>query len=262
MRACEKCFENNWKYKTIEDIIRATCNLCGHEVEFASRKKAGKAKQETELKEGSPCRKCGAKIILKEPKKHKTNTAYYFSAYYFCPKCKTMYMAEKFKVWNEAGEEKTKTTKGNQGGILDMIKATSEARPIALEDDNAPKQTFYCDAGTQNNGQFGNQKTVVVVTDVTGKVLVEEHIGDKTNNEGELIGILKATSLAPSHSVILSDSQLAVNWAKGRYKTRIDRLKPLVTEVKNAVKEKGVEVKWIPREENQAGIYIENTHSL
>jgi DNA-directed RNA polymerase subunit M/transcription elongation factor TFIIS len=38
MRPCEKCLENNWTYEKIEDTIRATCKLCGYEVEFAARK--------------------------------------------------------------------------------------------------------------------------------------------------------------------------------------------------------------------------------
>lgn len=39
MSSCRKCLENNWKYDVIENIIRATCQSCSNEVEFASRKK-------------------------------------------------------------------------------------------------------------------------------------------------------------------------------------------------------------------------------
>lgn len=38
MRNCAKCFENYWRYEVIEDMIRATCNLCEHEVEFPKKK--------------------------------------------------------------------------------------------------------------------------------------------------------------------------------------------------------------------------------
>ena len=121
---------------------------------------------------------------------------------------------------------------------------------------------FYCDAGTQNNGQFGRQKTIVVVTDATGKVLVEEWVGDKTNNEGELIAITRAASIAPNDALILSDSDLAVKWIHGKYKTKIERLKPLIFDAVSAVAKKNSEVRWISRDDNLAGHYIEYTHSL
>lgn len=39
MSRCEKCLENNWRFEYIEEWIRATCQYCGHEVEFPSRRK-------------------------------------------------------------------------------------------------------------------------------------------------------------------------------------------------------------------------------
>lgn len=38
MRPCEKCLENNWSFEIIEGFVRATCNLCGYEVEFLTKK--------------------------------------------------------------------------------------------------------------------------------------------------------------------------------------------------------------------------------
>lgn len=38
MSLCDKCFENNWKFKKIGNYIRATCQWCAHEVEFKARK--------------------------------------------------------------------------------------------------------------------------------------------------------------------------------------------------------------------------------
>lgn len=47
MRNCEKCLENSWEFKTIRDVneekqtyikyCEATCNLCGHQVEFGHK---------------------------------------------------------------------------------------------------------------------------------------------------------------------------------------------------------------------------------
>ena len=149
MRPCQQCFENNWSFKKIENIIRATCKNCGYEVEFETRNNKAK-----ELKEGELCRKCGTTLILKKPKKHKVKAEYHYSAYYFCPGCKTMYMSDKFKVMRD-------------------LKPEIIAEPNNISAKNLVEGLiFFCDAGTKNNGQFGNQQTVVVVTDKSGKVLI------------------------------------------------------------------------------------------
>lgn len=98
MRPCEKCLENNWHFKKIEDIIRATCTMCGYEVEFAAR---GKNKLK-ELKEGGDCRKCNGKLYVQKlkfkPKKLKR--LYYYTAVYKCDKCNTFFYSNKFRVYN------------------------------------------------------------------------------------------------------------------------------------------------------------------
>ena len=38
MKPCAKCGKNNWNYKFIEGWISATCNKCGYEVKFMSRR--------------------------------------------------------------------------------------------------------------------------------------------------------------------------------------------------------------------------------
>ncbi|MBN1668194.1 MAG: ribonuclease HI [Anaerolineales bacterium] len=48
--------------------------------------------------EGQPCRKCGTPVIKKTPKKKNSSGKTYFYEYYFyCPKCRTMYMVEEAK---------------------------------------------------------------------------------------------------------------------------------------------------------------------
>lgn len=45
MRPCSKCLENSWKYELPDSVtVRATCQLCGHEVEFATKKSKKPAK--------------------------------------------------------------------------------------------------------------------------------------------------------------------------------------------------------------------------
>jgi ribonuclease HI len=45
------------------------------------------------------CRKCGTKVIKRQPQKKavKPSQTYYYEYYLFCPKCKTMYMVEEAK---------------------------------------------------------------------------------------------------------------------------------------------------------------------
>ena len=50
MRNCYKCLENDWSFEKIEDIIRATCNQCGYEVEFEAKKKKKQKKQEINVR--------------------------------------------------------------------------------------------------------------------------------------------------------------------------------------------------------------------
>lgn len=147
------------------------------------------------------------------------------------------------------------------GGSPVVVKATRSDVPGIL-DLTTDSPIFFCDAGTKNNGRFGHQETVVVVTDGNGKVLVEEWVGDKTNNEGELIAIARAAGKAPRGALILSDSDLAVKWVAGKYHTKIERLKPLIYDAMSATKTKDISVKWIPREKNLAGHHIEQKHSL
>lgn len=204
MRTCNRCFENNWQFEHIDGYVRATCKNCGNEI-----------------------------------RKHKSTGAYYYSAYFQCPACKTSYYSDKFKVWRTAPKNKVVTTPSEY--IVEGL---------------------YCDAGTENNGKFGFQKTIVVVADHTGKVWLEEWIGDKTNNEGELTAIIKAASVASVGDLIHSDSQLAVNITTGRWKAKEERLKPLAQEAAAALKEKSLKLVWVPRDKNYAGIYIESTQHL
>ena len=46
MRNCNNCLENNWKFELLPDcFIRATCQMCSHEVEFQSKKLLEKKKR-------------------------------------------------------------------------------------------------------------------------------------------------------------------------------------------------------------------------
>ena len=119
MNICNKCLENNWKFEYNDGWVTATCQNCGHYVEFA-------AKDKIKAKPGDTCRKCKKGIIFKKESKFnpkKLKRPYYFTAYYFCPVCRTMYMAEEFKVINKNYKAPLPTISENQGRptILDLI---------------------------------------------------------------------------------------------------------------------------------------------
>ena len=78
-----------------EGIVIATCELCGHEVQFPVKEK------QRINNEGDKCRHCQTPVILVEIKKkpNQLKKVFYYTAYLKCPKCKTFYMQEKFKVY-------------------------------------------------------------------------------------------------------------------------------------------------------------------
>lgn len=127
-------------------------------------------------------------------------------------------------------------------------------------------QIYYTDAGTKNNGSFGNQHTIIVVTDDegSGRCLCEEVVGDKTNNEGELLALIWAMEhLKKKKMVLLSDSSLAVNWITGKYKmSKIERLQPLIMKGRSLYMDTKAEIRWIPRLQNKAGWFIEEKYGL
>lgn len=46
MKPCNKCLENQWAFELSDAVtVRATCKLCGHEVEFTTAKLQRKAKR-------------------------------------------------------------------------------------------------------------------------------------------------------------------------------------------------------------------------
>jgi ribonuclease HI len=167
------------------------------------------------------------------------------------------------EVGKEEAFRQARELENNPSTIINQVtKIISTVKQATLPSFDQSKRLFYCDAGTKNNGQPGKQETIVVVTDAMGKVLIEEWVGDKTNNEGELIAIAKAAKNAPRESVILSDSDLSIKLIKFEWQTKMDHLKPLVYDAAILMKSKKLELNWISRDINRAGIYIEGKYSL
>ena len=118
--------------------------------------------------------------------------------------------------------------------------------------------TYYADCFVYG----GNPSDVgggFTITDEKGKLLWQEEKLQRgfTNNEGELLGVLYACMLASHGDTIVTDSQNTIAWIRsGTPKARPD-LTDFATLAKDLVSKKQVTVKWLPREQNLAGIYNE-----
>lgn len=126
-------------------------------------------------------------------------------------------------------------------------------------------EIFYVDASTKNNGQFGFQESRICVTDNKGKVLVDHLVGDKTNIEAEALAILSAfkrvDQLKLPVSEIRTDSQFWVKTVNFRWKLKQERLFPLRDKLMEMHAKTKATLLWVPREQNFAGIFLENNIS-
>jgi len=99
-----------------------------------------------------------------------------------------------------------------------------------------------------------------VIMDEELKILCMQEIRKPmTNNEAELLGILKATELAKNGDEIVTDSMNSLQWVMNRKcKARPD-LKPQAQQAYINILEKKLKLVHRPRQENIAGNYIEFT---
>jgi len=119
--------------------------------------------------------------------------------------------------------------------------------------------TIYVDGGAYNNGRQSQSARVCVVHE--NEVVFHEDIGNHTNNEAEFIAIEKAfewtnANIKDGVVAIFSDSKLAVNMINYLWEGQIIRLKELRDRIAGKMP-KNVVVKWIYRDYNKAGQYLE-----
>jgi len=119
----------------------------------------------------------------------------------------------------------------------------------------------FSDGETSLNGQVGQLSSIVVWSQ--GNVVVEKDVGDKTNNEAEYLGIIEALewllkNVPGEKNVVLSDSQFVLNQLMHQYHFREKHLRPYAEKAWNLLIElQNTTLKWIPRERNKAGLYID-----
>ena len=107
MSPCEKCNSNKWAYKIFDGIVHATCDSCGHKIEFRSKTKEGFKK---EIREGDKCdrrdRDCPGLVFWKIEEKmnvKRLKQAYHYEKWLKCNKCGAIFMNEKYKIFHEIG---------------------------------------------------------------------------------------------------------------------------------------------------------------
>lgn len=124
---------------------------------------------------------------------------------------------------------------------------------------NMKVHTIYVDGGAYNNGRANQSARVCVVHE--DEVIVHEDAGNHTNNEAEFLAIDKAVDWIIEHIpdeivVIYSDSKIAVNMVNYIWNGQVIRIKEL-RDIITAKMPKNVVVKWIYRDYNKAGIFLE-----
>ena len=112
------------------------------------------------------------------------------------------------------------------------------------------------DGGSRGNP--GPAAIAAVVTDPSGAMLAEraETIGKATNNVAEyralLLGIDLAKQLGADEVEFVGDSMLIVEQVRGRWKVKQEHLRPLLAEVRDALRDLGNwSIRHVRRGENE-----------
>lgn len=117
---------------------------------------------------------------------------------------------------------------------------------------------YYTDGFVRgsNPSKYGGGFTIV---DENNNLIRREEIEQVgfTNNEGEMLGIIYACTIALLRDVISTDSMCCLTWAhKGKSKARPD-LNELMARCKKLIEDKELNLIWERRNFNLAGIYNE-----
>lgn len=118
---------------------------------------------------------------------------------------------------------------------------------------------YYADGGGWNG-----KHSRWAITDAKGNVVMYAKIfghDGVTNNVAEYCAVLNAMMLADEGDEVLSDSQMVVYQITGKYKCKASHLIPLCNAAMHILVQKRVKVRWVPREENVAGRFLDSARS-
>lgn len=131
---------------------------------------------------------------------------------------------------------------------------------------------LHTDGGCSGNGQkdLSKRKMIAVVTDEGGNVIIEKYQEGGSNNIAELLAVKEALMWSFNHGIkdvtIQTDSRNTISWVNGSKvgkkindRDTVMNLKTAISALLQSIK---LELIWKPREENWAGIHIENKYSL
>ncbi|MBI4360625.1 reverse transcriptase-like protein [Candidatus Micrarchaeota archaeon] len=114
-------------------------------------------------------------------------------------------------------------------------------------------KTFFDGSGW--NGQT-SAYTVVFEDKKRPPIIVRLH-EKKSNNEMEYAALIEALENANDGDELVGDSQLVERQLSGQYQVKAENLKPLFEKAKALYESKNVSLKWVPREQNKAGQFLE-----
>jgi ribonuclease HI len=131
---------------------------------------------------------------------------------------------------------------------------------------------LYTDGGCSGNDQpdLSKRKMIAAVADERGVILVEKHQEGGSNNIAELLAVKEALIWCVTNKItdveIRTDSKNNFAWVLGNKvgKKINDRDAVLVlkTSIDACRLQLALSLKWIPREQNLAGHYIEQKYQL
>lgn len=96
----------------------------------------------------------------------------------------------------------------------------------------------------------------ICACDSLGNVFIDEING--TNNENEYRAMILALSKCSSGDEVRADSMLVVCQLSKGWKVKKPHLKHLFEKARSLYKGRGILLTWVPREENKAGIILED----
>ena len=109
MNPCENCHSNKWAYKVFDGIVHATCDECGHKVEFKSKVKEHFQK---ELQEGDGCvrrdKNCPGKIFWYTGSRmnaKRLKKSYHYEKWLKCDVCGTPFLNDRYKILHILGDD-------------------------------------------------------------------------------------------------------------------------------------------------------------
>ena len=124
-------------------------------------------------------------------------------------------------------------------------------RPVAETDPPRASRTIYCD-GSADGSSIHEWCVVTPDGPIVGSME-----GNYTNNQMEYYAMIEALKMASPGDVVCCDSLLVVSQLRGKWRVKDEELKPLAAQARAIRKEKRVQIWWVPRARNLAGLHLE-----